>query len=98
MGIVDEWIEIHNACNWTTFDTYIKAESAIYSVNINTSDWTLSQCSCAWYKKNKICKHVIGISAKLKLCNFPLVAMQIPLGQKRKRGRPEGTKKALLIQ
>jgi hypothetical protein len=45
-----------------------------------------------------MCKHVVGIALRLKFCRAPAEAKNIPLGQKRKPGRPAKAKKALLIQ
>ena len=51
LAIVEDWLETNNTCNWSTFDDYVKSESAIYSIIINISEWILSRCSCDWYKK-----------------------------------------------
>ena len=47
-----------------------------------------------------MCKHLIAISARLQLYGFaiPILAKQIPLGQKRKRGAPQKAHKALTKQ
>ena len=44
-----------------------------------------------------MCKHLIAISATLRLegCVIPKLAKTVPLGQKRKRGAPAKAKKAL---
>jgi hypothetical protein len=64
----------------------------------NPSDWKSFNCTCPAFSKNFICKHVVGMGIRLKLCKPPSIAKNIPLGQKRKRGRPSKAKKALLIQ
>ncbi|RNA16221.1 hypothetical protein BpHYR1_031157, partial [Brachionus plicatilis] len=58
------------------------------------------KCSCRWYIKNNICKHLIGISKILNIpeCEIPLSAKNIPIGEKRKPGRPAKAKQALIIQ
>jgi hypothetical protein len=38
------------------------------------------------------------LAVTLKLVEFPQASMQIPIGQNRKRGRPNKTKKALVRQ
>jgi hypothetical protein len=53
--------------------------------------------SCYWLK-NYICSHTIILAVKLKLVEFPQESMQIPIGQNRKRERPDKTKKALVRQ
>ena len=47
-----------------------------------------------------MCKHLIAISATLRLegCVIPLLAKSVPLGQKRNRGAPIKAKKALILQ
>ena len=47
-----------------------------------------------------MCKHLIAISARLELdgCVLPILAKQIPLGQKRNRGEPKKAQKALIKQ
>ena len=66
----------------------------------NPVNWKLGRCSCPFYLKNYICKHVIAVSATLRLdgCIIPLTAKQIPLGQKRKRGAPKKAAQALIRQ
>jgi hypothetical protein len=41
-----------------------------------------------------MCSHIIILAVTLKLVEFPQASMQIPIGQNRKRGRPNKTKKA----
>ena len=41
---------------------------------------------------------IIILAVTLKLVEFPQASMQIPIGQNRKRGRPNKTKKALVRQ
>ncbi|CAM4957071.1 unnamed protein product, partial [Rotaria socialis] len=38
------------------------------------------------------------LAARYKLCSIPLEVKNIPLGQKRKRGRVAKAKKALIVQ
>jgi hypothetical protein len=67
-------------------------------VEINETTWTLGRCSCHWFLKNNKCSHLIGISSILSKCVIPHKAMNIPIGQKRKRGRPANNAVALVIQ
>jgi len=62
-------------------------------------------CSDATYKlvcpaffKNYICKHAVGMAIRLKYCKPPAAAKTVPIGEKRKRGRPAKAKPALLVQ
>ena len=47
-----------------------------------------------------MCKHLIAISSTLRLegCVIPLLAKNVPLGKKRKRGAPTKAKKVLIVQ
>jgi len=45
-----------------------------------------------------VCSRIIILAVTLKLVEFPQAFMQIPVGQIRKRGRPNKTKKALVRQ
>ena len=44
-----------------------------------------------------MCKHIIGLAIRLKAAKPPLAVKDIPIGQKRKRGRPNKSSKALII-
>ena len=55
-------------------------------------------CTCKRAMKNVICKHILGVGSRLGYCKIPNEAKNIPIGQKRKRGRPAKAKKALVRQ
>ena len=55
-------------------------------------------CSCREWQKHFICKHSIAVSKVNELCEIPTQAMDIPIGQNRKRGRPKNTTTALMYQ
>ncbi|CAF4457980.1 unnamed protein product [Rotaria sp. Silwood2] len=83
---------------WTTFNQFMKSFD-IWCVEIkNDSDWKTSRCTCPAFLKNYICKHIIGMSIRLKLCKPPPAAKNVPIGEKRKRGRPAKARRALLMQ
>ena len=42
-----------------------------------------------YFLKNYKCKHVEGIAIRLKMVDPPSEAKSVPLGEKRKRGRPK---------
>jgi hypothetical protein len=48
--------------------------------------------------KQLCCKHIVGIAIRLKHALPPPEAKNIPIGEKRKRGRPAKAKKALIVQ
>ena len=67
-------------------------------VRIRTSCWILEQkgknfyCDCPIGSKGHMCKHFPGISYKLGLLEVTADVRSKPLGQKRKRGRPQMAK------
>jgi len=64
----------------------------------NAEEWRKATCTCPSFLKNYICKHIIGMSIRLKYCKPPQEAKNVEIGTKRKRGRPSKAKKALLTQ
>jgi hypothetical protein len=90
----------HTKHNWRNFDSFAIDESKIWYIVPCETNWKLGKCSCPYYTKNFMCKHLIAISATLRLegCVIPLLAKTVPLGQKRKRGAPAKAKKALIVQ
>ncbi len=84
--------------SWRTFDTYAASQTKLWFVEFPDTDWTHAKCSCETYLKKFLCRHVIGIAMRLKFFNVCQAAKNIPIGQKRKRGRPALAKRALLTQ
>jgi hypothetical protein len=82
---------------WTSFDTFKKEHYSIWRTTV-TACLEDCECSCPFFLKQAMCKHVIGMQIRLKLCDAPQEAKNIPMGQKRKRGRPSKSKKALMLQ
>ena len=74
------------------------ATSNLVKIKLNKTSWKLSTCTCLSWQKNYKCNHVIAISCRLKLSDFVTVAMEQPIGLKRRRGRPETNKPALKKQ
>ena len=72
-----------------------KSTNEIREILFDDTNWKLSKCSCCYWLKNYMCSHIIILAVTLKLVEFPQASMQIPIGQNRKRGRPNKTKKAL---
>jgi len=70
----------------------------MWIVQMPIDDWENATCTCPMFSKNYICKHTLGIAIQLK--KFAVVveeAKSVPIGEKRKRGRPK-LAKALLRQ
>ncbi|CAF4641731.1 unnamed protein product [Rotaria sp. Silwood2] len=83
---------------WTTFNQFKKSFDIWCMEMENGSDWKISKCNCPDFLKNYICKHAVGMAIRLKYCKPPAAAKTVPIGEKRKRGRPAKAKPALLVQ
>lgn len=87
--------------SWKTFDDYKNSLSDIqvsFPLPYTKENWLAGRCTCKEYLKNYICTHIVGISIRMKYVIVPDEAKNIPIGQKRKRGRPALAKAALVIQ
>lgn len=84
--------------NWTTFNQFKKSFD-IWCLEVkNDSDWKMSTCTCPAFLKNYICKHIVGMAIRLKIWKPPPSAKALPIGEKRKRGRPAKARRALIMQ
>ena len=77
------------------FDSLISTMNSIHIININSDDFKLTTCSCTFWHKNFICKHIVDIGLRLNKVEIPNFVMDIPLSRKRKRGAHTKTKSAL---
>lgn len=84
---------------WETFDDYKKHFSE-WEVQLpqDDFDWLNGTCNCPDYLRNYVCKHLAGLAIRLKLVEPPTEARNVPIGEKRRRGRPTKAKKALIVQ
>lgn len=80
---------------WNTFDSFNKWRTKIWKVEIRPDSVI---CTCPFFTKKNQCKHSLGMRIKRKEVVVPQEAKNIPLGQRRKRGRPSKAKQALLVQ
>ncbi|CAF4632468.1 unnamed protein product [Rotaria sp. Silwood2] len=83
---------------WTTFNQFRKSFDIWRMEMENNEAWKKSKCNCPAFFKHYICKHIVGMTIRLKHCKPPPAAKTVPIGEKRKRGRPAKAKAALLIQ
>ena len=49
--------------------------------------WMEGNCTCPAFFKQYLCRHIIGMSIRLKYAKPPPAAKTVPIGEKRKRGR-----------
>lgn len=86
--------------NWQTFDEFRQKEfsycEAVFPNPSNAENWLKADCDCKMFYKKYICEHIIGIALRMKWTTAPIEAKNIPLGSKRKRGRPAKAKAALI--
>ena len=80
---------------WKNFDSFSAWRTKIWKIEVYPNHVT---CTCPFFIKKNQCKHSVGMLIRRKEVVVPPEAKDIPLGQKRKRGRPSKSKKALLVQ
>jgi hypothetical protein len=93
-------IDVVKKMKWYSFDHYKTKAFSVWCVSLpkDTSKWDEGVRNCPAFFKRFMCKHVIGLAIKLNLCKPPPAGKNVPIGQKRCRGRPSKPKKPLLIQ
>ena len=98
--ITDKEVKRYENCRFNLFDTYKSVYFKIWRVCLSndSEEWKKGTCTCPSFLKNYICKHIIGMSIRLKYCKPPPEAKNVDIGSKRKRGRPCKARKALLAQ
>ncbi len=98
--ITEKAIKRYETCRFNLFDTYKAVYFKIWCMCLSNTpeEWRKGTCTCPSFLKNYICKHIIGMSIRLKYCKPPPEAKNVEIGTKRKRGRPSKAKKALLVQ
>ncbi|RNA39103.1 hypothetical protein BpHYR1_007860 [Brachionus plicatilis] len=101
-AIVDQWITAHKDFQYTDFDAISLEieEASVHCLQLVEDDYLRGKCSCLAFAKHHLCKHILAVSAQLKLadCVISLIAKQIPIGQRRWPGRPKNAKRALIKQ
>ncbi|KAF9758301.1 hypothetical protein NGRA_3148 [Nosema granulosis] len=98
--IANSDIDVMNKLKWYTFDQYFKKAFNVWSVTlpIDKLKWSDGVCNCPAFFKKFMCKHVVGMAIRLNYCKPPPAAKDVKIGEKRRRGRPSKSKKALLTQ
>lgn len=84
--------------DWSDFDEFKNMTGALVEIKLYKGHYKSSTCSCSGFQKDYMCKHIVGLAYRYKLCDISDDAKHITIGQKRKRGRIPKTKKALLRQ
>lgn len=94
--------QIEQSSEWSTFDEFKLRNFQFYNVTfpkpLTRTNWIEGKCDCSDFFKIYMCVHILGISLRMKFVIAPDEAKALPLGQKRKRGRPALAKAALVVQ
>lgn len=83
---------------WTTFDEFIEyGHQMFWLVRFSNEHWkTQSTCSCPFFLKQFICKHVVAIAMELKIIECPQSANPLLIAPKRKPGRSKNATMSLM--
>lgn len=95
--VMDNYRRAFANLSWTTFEEYALMWGQLWVVSILNGQWEYAKCNCPPFLKKYKCKHVIGVGIRKGLCSAPEVAKGVPIGQKRKRGRPPKASAALVV-
>lgn len=91
-----------NYSNWNTFDDFKYEAFAVthttFDYPISSENWIYGVCDCADGFKLFVCEHMVGIALRTKVTFAPPEAKNIPIGEKRKPGRPSKPKPPLARQ
>jgi len=96
MAETKQYDKLEKLRSWKFFDTYVTWQSKLWKVIMEADDYQNAACSCPSYQKKFMCKHILGIAIGKKLYAVPPAVKDVPIGEKRKRGRPKKCSKALL--
>ncbi len=83
---------------WNTFEQFKKRSFSEWIVSLvpKSETWREGKCTCLNFLKKYMCKHLIGMDIRLKLAKPPPALKNVPINDKRRRGRPKFATKALL--
>lgn len=93
---------VDESTDWVNFNDFKVNSFGFYDTTFvyptNRDNWLKSECDCSDFYKLYMCAHIIGIAIRLKCIQPPAEAKTVPIGQKRKPGRPAKAKPALVRQ
>lgn len=94
--------QVEQTGDWNSFDEFKKINFQSNHVSfpkpLTRTNWIDGRCDCSDFFKIYTCVHILGIALRMKFIIAPDEAKALPLGQKRKRGRPALAKAALVVQ
>lgn len=81
---------------WGSFDEFINfGFQQFWIIHLSMTDWKVSSsCTCPYFFKQHMCKHIIALAVKEEKVEFPELANPVLL-EKRKAGRIPNAKSAL---
>lgn len=82
--------------SWADFEEYATCRRSVWKITIDENNQFF--CNCPEFLKCYVCHHSMGMEIRLEVTNPPAQAKTIPIGQKRKRGRPKLSRPALIRQ
>jgi hypothetical protein len=84
---------------WNTFEQFKSRAFKVWitQLPIDGNQWKNGRCTCPSYLKTYMCKHIVGLALRLRYVRAPPAAKDVPIGEKRKRGRPKKATRALLV-
>lgn len=87
--------EVYYSTNATSYSEYVQDfHQCVYELNFK-KNWMDSTCSCTYFMKNPVCKHILAIAMLKRLVQCPVESNPAILSQKSKRGRKSNAKGAL---
>lgn len=94
--MVNQYRSSFRNLDWPSFNEYARKRNQLWVIQMFENEWESATCSCPNFMKEYICKHTIGLAIRKKLCEPPAAAKNVPIGMKRKRGRPQLASQALV--
>lgn len=76
---------------------YADLRSRFYHVQPSPIFNGFYECTCFEGVKHNVCKHAVALMCNDGLADYPAEVTELPLGQKRKRGRKRRATRALVI-
>ncbi|CAG4952223.1 unnamed protein product [Colias eurytheme] len=73
--------------HWRSFDDFKDQFFSEWEVMlpINSEDWLSGRFNCPTFLKQYTCKHLLGLTFRLKYVQPPPESRNFPIGEKRKR-------------
>ncbi|CAK9297415.1 unnamed protein product [Gordionus sp. m RMFG-2023] len=93
--IVSRYMERQENLDWSNFESFKKDQFSVWEVCFDKDNWGKSNCSCPHFCKKYVCKHILGLAVRYKLCVIPSEAKILSLTRTPRRS---GAKKVILIQ